>query len=166
MRCKLRFALPDVPAAVDAVVARVRLGSGIELQADLQEIEGGELVVEVSTDGAADARSVRQAVRTLAPEAEVLSVWREPVAGPAGRATEPSRSLDDGLPMVARRALESGIPTAAWAPADAGPADGWHLAVPVMTESGRPCVGLARRRGYSWRFTSLDVAALRSSLVV
>lgn len=165
MQGRLRLAMADVPGALDAVTARVRATRGFVLEPTLQEIEGDELVVELS---AADVPGpvLAEAVRATAAGADILSVWSEPVALPPVVAPAGGPPAGEDLPVVVRRALHSGIPTARWSPrSETDPAGGWHLAVPVLAAGGPPCVGLARRRGYSWRFSSLDVLALRAALV-
>jgi len=162
---KLRIATIDSDHAIDIACLVVESAVGPPVQAELQEIEGGNLIVELElgneTTTNADPSRLASAVDKAASDVEVLSAWRES-ACPEPTPQHCPDVLGIGyepLPEAARRAIDDDLPTASWDCSDAS----WHLAVPAFC-SGRAIVGMSHRRGYSHRFTVHDVAALRCGL--
>jgi hypothetical protein len=102
------------------------------------------------------------AVNNAAPNVEVLSAWKGAASVPLlpKGCDAVLAKLEDPMPSVAHRALSDNLSTAQWEPFDTS----WHLAVPAVRTGKSAVVGLSHRRGYTYRFTSLDVAAIRSGL--
>jgi len=157
---KLRVATVDSPHAIGIACSAVEGAVGLPVRPELQEVEDGNLIIELqlghaSVDTSHPSR-LASAVDKAVGDVEVLSSWKE------SSCSEPtpqrcSNVLGVGyepLPAVAQRALDDGLPTAQWDRSDAS----WHLAVP-STCSGKVIVGISHRRGYSYRFTAHDAAA-------
>ncbi len=166
---KLRVAVADAPMAVHTLRTEVARLTGLEVVPELQEIEGNHLVVELRVvgKGDADACDLAASVRQSACDLDVLSAWAEvPGAVTPGGPVFSTPGRD--MPGAGERALREGLPTAAWVPsADrserADPAH-WILAVPAVPAGRVPMVAVRRRSGYSARFSTGDVASLRSGL--
>ncbi len=173
MISKLRVAMPDRADALDMVKAEVLGATGFEAHAEIQELDGADLVVELrlADSGVSDPGRMARTVERSTRDLDVLGTWNE--AGPA-RSPVPTPcevvfgAGDETMPAVARRALRDAVPTAQWLPV--GEDDGgtgrpqWVLAVPVIQSEGRTVVGLQRRVGYSLRFTACDAAGARVGL--
>jgi hypothetical protein len=162
---KIRVATSDTADAVDVACSEVRLAVGLPVQAEFQEIEGACLILELrlgidTIDPEPPSRLAADLVKTSS-FVEVLSAWTEDATGmPSPRySNHVLAQRFDVLPPVADRAFHDNLATAFWDRADTS----WHLAVPSVCGSQR-IVGLSRRNGYTRRFTSLDVAAIRSGL--
>ncbi len=170
---KLRVATADAPDALDLMKVGVETATGFAVEPQFQEIDCGDLVVEMRlTDSQAAApQLVARAIERSACGIEVLSTWKE--ASPT-RAPAPVSSgqvfdvLEGPLPKVARRALLDDIPTAQWRGRAGGAARAdrsyWQLAVPVVRSDGQSIVGVHRRQGYSLRFGVHDAGAVREGL--
>ncbi len=162
---KIRIVTTDRADAVDIACSEVESAIGIPVRTELQEIEGPRLILELrlGEDGfrASPAR-LAAAIDQRARNVEVLSTWREPPS--AAVHARPSdvvlTSLLHDLPAVAARALDCNLPTAQWQ----SDARSWQLAVPCAQPATLTRIGLSRRKGYSVRFTSLDVTAIRKGL--
>jgi hypothetical protein len=166
---KLRVAIPDRDNALEVVTTEIEEATGISVAPEFQEIDRGDLVVEVRLDDAdaADAELVAHAVERLSGSVVVLSSWQE-VATPAPTTALASQSVFVGaetpMPEVARRALQDDLPTAKW-PSNVGDPKGyWQVAVPFHRHDGEVVVGFQQRSGYSRRFGTHEVAALRLGL--
>jgi hypothetical protein len=162
---KLRIATIDSDHAIDIACLVVESAVGPPVQAELQEIEGGNLIVELELGNEAIAATnpsrLASAVDKAASDVEVLSAWRES-ACPEPTPQHCADVLgvgDEPLPEAAQRAIDDDLPTASWDCSDTS----WHLAVPAVC-SGKAIVGMSHRRGYSHRFTAHDAAALRCGL--
>jgi|HubBroStandDraft_1064217.scaffolds.fasta_scaffold33312_2 hypothetical protein len=164
---RIRIATTDKVDAVDIACSEVEAAIGIPVRTELQEIEGPCLILELllPEDGlrAASTSRLAAAIDQGALSVEVLSTWREP---PSSTAVTPRPSdlvltpPHFDLPAVAARALDDNLPTVQWERDQRS----WHLAVPC-TQAAQPTrIGLSRRKGYSVRFTSLEVAAIRMGL--
>jgi hypothetical protein len=162
----LRVATADMVGAVEFACSEVETAVGLPVRPELQEIENGCLIVEMRLGDAhihtPPPSRLALAVGKAISNIEVLSAWN----APSSLRAFPRRTdfvftpPDDSMASVAHRALRDALPTAEWEPK----AMSWHLAVPC-TRSPRPTViGSSRRRGYSMRFTSLEVAAFRRGL--
>jgi hypothetical protein len=159
----IRVAMIDGVDAVDTACSEVEGAIGIPVRTELQEIEGHCLILElrVGEDGVHTASPSRlaAAIDRGVSSVEVLSAWREP---PSDLAT-PRQSdlvlteLHGDLPSVALRALDDNLPTAQWEPETRS----WHLAVPARQPTR---IGLSHRKGYSMRYTSFDIMAIRKGL--
>jgi hypothetical protein len=172
---KLRVVTTDTPDALRVVREEVEEATGLAAEPEIQEVDGGELVVELRLAGPTPvvpglvARAVGRSRRGL----DVLSSWNEArgVVDPAPASGQVILDgLADHLPAVVRRALRDDIPTAQWQGTSTGirtPGEGspaWQLAVPVVKADGRPLVAYQQRRGYSFRFGTHDVVAARVEL--
>jgi hypothetical protein len=162
----LRVATADTPGAVDFACSKVETAVGLPVRPELQEIENGCLIVELRLGDAhvhvPSPSRLALAVNKSTADVEVLSAWNEsssPNPFPRDSATILTPP-DDSMASVARRALKDDLPTAEWEPS----ALSWCLAVPCTGPWRQPVVGLSHRRGYSVRFTSREVAALRRGL--
>jgi hypothetical protein len=161
----LRIATPDAVDAIDIACSDVGSAVGLPVRAEFQEIEGGNLIIELQLGNEAEhiphpsrlASVVDKAVFNM----EVLSSWTE--STPPEPAPRPCPEVFgvgyEPLPQVAQRALDDDLPTAKWDRSDTS----WHLAVPSVC-GGKAIVGMSRRSGYSHRFTAHDAAALRCGL--
>jgi hypothetical protein len=162
----LRIATPDAVHAIDTACSDVESAVGLPVRAEFQEIEGGNLIIELQLGDEAihtpRASLLASVVDRAVSNMEVLSSWTESTAsGPA-----PRRCFDvlgvgyeQLLPQVAQRALDDDLPTAKWDRSDSS----WHLAVPSVC-GGNAIIGMSHRCGYSHRFTAHDAAAFRSGL--
>ena len=170
---KLRVALPDGENALQVVTSEIEEATGIGFEPELQEVDRGDLVVELRHTGSSpiDARLVGRAVERLAGDLEVLSTWQEsaPPRTPVPATTQ-AVFAGTGAPMpeVAQRALRDDLPTAKWPGALRVPVGEpnacWQLAVPMHRRDGRVLVGVMQRSGYSRRFGVHEAAALRLGL--
>jgi hypothetical protein len=162
---KLRIATTDASNALDIACSEVESAVGLPVEAELQEIEGGHLIVEIrlGTDAVLSppASRLAHAIDQSAADIEVLSAWNEPVhLAPGARFCEDVFGAEhDVMPPVALRALEDDLPTAQW---DRG-VSRWYLAVPSECRD-QVIVGMIHRSGYSHRFTTVDAFALRNGL--
>jgi hypothetical protein len=165
VRTMLRVATLDTAHAADVACSDVESAVGLRARAEFQEIEGGNVIVELQLGDEAEpaphpsrlASVIDGAVSTL----EVLSSWTE-MTSPEPTPRQCPDVLGVGyepLPQVAQRALDDDLPTARWDHSDSS----WHLAVPSVC-GGKAIVGMSHRGGYSYRFTAHDAAALRSGL--
>jgi hypothetical protein len=135
------------------------------VRAEFQEIEGGNLIIELQLGEEAEhsphPARLASAVDKAVDSVEVLSSWK----GSTSSEPPPRRCPDvlgvgyEPLPQVAQRALDDDLPTAQWDRSDSS----WHLAVPSVC-GGKAIVGMSYRGGYSHRFSAHDAAALRSGL--
>jgi hypothetical protein len=161
----LRIATPDTANAIDFACCDVESAVGLQVRAEFQEIEGGNLIIELQIGDEADFTPHPSRLASVVDKAvsnvEVLSSWTESSAPEPA----PRLCLDifgvgfEPLSQVAQRALDDDLPTAKWDHSDTS----WHLAVPSVC-GGKAIVGVSNRGGYSHRFTAYDVAALRSGL--
>jgi hypothetical protein len=162
---KLRISTTDASNALDIACSEVESAVGLPVQAELQEIEGGRLIVEIrlGTDAVLSppASRLAHAIDQSTSDIEVLSTWNEPVRlAPGARFCEDVFGAEhDVMPSVAQRALEDDLPTAQWDRA----VSRWHLAVPSECRD-QVIVGMIHRSGYSHRFTTIDAFALRNGL--
>jgi hypothetical protein len=171
---KVRVAVSDGSEALKAVHADIEGAARCAVLPELQETERGSLIVEMRLmgQGARDSSDLARAIKRSNSDIEVLSCWRDGTS-PERAASVPLHSVVPAttgeLPDVARRALRDGVPTAAWLGSPfvrpGGRPSGWLLAVPLEAPDGGKVVGLSRRTGYSYRFASTDVEAIRSELV-
>lgn len=162
---KLRVATIDTEHAIDIACSVVVSAVGLPVRAEIQEIEGRSLILELQFGNQSvhtpHPSRLARAVDNAAGDVEVLSSWTEP----ACPEPTPKRCLQvigvgyEPLPQVARRAVDDDLPTANWDRSDSS----WHLAVPSVCND-KPIVGMSHRRGYSHRFTAHDAAALRCGL--
>jgi hypothetical protein len=162
----LRIATADTAGAVSFACSEVETAVGLPVKPELQEIENGCLIVELRLGDAhvhvpSPAR-LALAVDKSTTGVEVLSAWNEPSAPtPDPRHCDSVLTPpDDSMASVARRALKDDLPTAEWEPK----ALSWHLAVPCTRSPLTTVIGLSNRCGYSLRFTSLEVTAIRRGL--
>jgi hypothetical protein len=161
----LRVATPDTAHAVDIACSEVESAVGLGVRAEFQEIEGGNLIIELQLGDEAEhsphpsrlASAVDKAVANI----EVLSSWKESTSPepPPRHCPDVLGAGYEPLPQVAQRALDDDLPTAKWDRSDSS----WHLAVPSVC-GGKAIVGMSHRGGYSHRFTAHDAAAFRSGL--
>jgi hypothetical protein len=175
---KLRIATMDAADAADLACSEVESAVGLPVRAELQEVEGRSLILELRlgplgvdkfagalSDGAVHTRNpirLAMVVENASPNVEVLSEWNESAASIRPSTRYCHHVLGerfDAMPRVALRALDDNLPTAQWDRADAT----WHLAVPAVCGDQR-IVGLSQRRGYTRRFTTHEVTALRLGL--
>jgi hypothetical protein len=162
---KLRVSTTDASNALDIACSEVESAVGLPVHAELQEIEGDCLIVEMrlGTDEvhSPSASRLADAVDQSARDLDVLSAWHEPVRlAPAARfCADVFGAAYDAMPPVALRAVEDDLPTAHWDRA----VSRWHLAVPSACRD-QVIVGLIHRTGYSHRFTTVDAFAVRSGL--
>jgi hypothetical protein len=161
----LRVATLDMDCAVDDARSDIQSAVGLRVRAEFQEIEGDSLIIELQLGDEVEqsgpparlASVIEQAVASV----EVLSTWKES-SSPEPHPRHCPDVLGVGyepLPQVAQRALDDNLPTAQWDRSDSS----WLLAVPSVC-GGKTIVGMSRRGGYSHRFTTHDVAALRRGL--
>jgi len=170
---KLRVALPDREDALQVVTSEIEEATGIGFEPEFQEVDRGDLVVELrhASSSAIDSKLVARAVERLSDDLEVLSTWQEsaPPRTPVP-ATSQAVFTGTGVPMpeVAQRALRDDLPTAQWPGAFRVPVGEpkpyWQLAVPMHRSDGRVLVGVIQRSGYSRRFGVHEGAALRLGL--
>lgn len=159
---KLRVAIADGEDALQVVTAEIEEAIGIGVEPEFQEIERGDLVVELrlADPSVPDSRLVAHAVERLSGDIEVLSAWQEV---PLIRDPTPTTSqsvfagTEGAMPEVAQRAIRDELPTATWK-------SSWQLAVPVQRGDGQVFVGVQDRQGYSRRFGLHEVNALRLGL--
>ena len=162
---KLRVATIDTPHAIDIACSVVFSAVGLAVQAELQEIERGSLIIELQLGNESvhtpHPSRLASTVDKAAADVEVLSAWKESACPEP--TPQPCRDVMgvgyEPLPQVAQRALDDNLPTAEWDRSDSS----WHLAVPSVC-SGKAIVGMSHRRGYDHRFTPHDAAALRRGL--
>ena len=170
---KVRVAISDATEALRAVHADVEGAIGCAVFPELQETEGGSLIVEMrlAERVAQDCRELARTIKRSNPDIEVLSCWKDrrllELSGIVSLHSVLPASADE-LPAVARRALQDGVPTAQWSGSrfvrPTGRTSAWLLAVPVQSPTGGNVVGLSRRNGYSYRFGAAHVEAIRSEL--
>lgn len=162
---KLRISTTDSSNALDVACSEVESAVGLPVQAELQEVEGDCLIVELrlGTDAVLSppASRLAYAIDKSASDVEVLSAWSEPVrATPAARFCEEVLGADhDAMPPTAVRAIADNLPTAQWDRS----ASSWHLAVPSECRA-QVIVAMLHRSGYSHRFTTVDAFACRNGL--
>lgn len=162
----LRIATADTAGAVDFACSEVEIAVGVPVRPELQEIENGCLIVELRLGDAhvhtPPPERLALAVDKSTTNVEVLSAWKETSSlNPLPRRSDSVFTPPDAsMASVAYRALQDDLPTAEWEPK----ALSWHLAVPCTRTLRPTVVGLSRRRGYSVRFSSLEVAAFRRGL--
>jgi hypothetical protein len=162
---KLRVATIDTEHAIDIACSVVLSTAGLPVRAELQEIEGDSLIIELQlgNESVHTPHPSRLActVDKAAADVEVLSSWKESASPePTPQHCPDVMGIgDQQLPEVARRALDDDLPTAKWDRSDSS----WHLAVPSVC-NGKAIVGMSHRRGYDHRFTVHDAAALRCGL--
>ena len=166
---KLRVAIPDGNQALEVMTTGIEEATGHFIEPELQEIDRGDLVVELRLANAddADARQLTNTIDHLSHDLVVLSSWNE-VAVPTPSTPMPSQSIfvgaETAMPEVARRALRDNLPTARW-PSGSGELKGfWEVAVPFHRHDGEVVVGFQQRRGYSRRFGAHEIQALRLGL--
>jgi hypothetical protein len=166
---KVRVALPDASFALEVATARISAATGLRAEPEFQEIDRGDLIVELRLPEVGDCpvRQLADLVERSAPDLEVLSTWREPVARVRPRPSLAGRvmSVDDtALPEVARRAFDAYLPTATWRPLVNGDVAHWQLAVPVVVAGSDAVAIVLRRNGYSFRFSALEASLLGAAL--
>jgi hypothetical protein len=171
---KLRVAVPDVTDALDVVKDEVERATGFAVQPILQEVDRGDLVVEVQLvdSNAVAPDHLALAVECSARGLDVLSAWKEETLTPYSAPVQSEtvfKAIDGVMPEVAQRALRDEVPTAQWLPTVEDVAGGdrsyWILAVPVLRPNDRSIVGTRRRNGYSLRFSAHEAEAARRGLV-
>ena len=161
----LRVATPDTAHAVDIACSEVESAVGLRVRAEFQEIEGGDLIIELQLGEEAEhsphPARLASAVDKAVDSVEVLSSWKGSTSSepPSRRCPDVLGVGYEPLPQVAQRALNDDLPTAQWDRSDSS----WHLAVPSVC-GGKAIVGMSYRGGYSHRFSAHDAAALRSGL--
>jgi hypothetical protein len=161
----LRIATPDAAHAMDIACSDVESAVGLPVRAEFQEIESGNLIIELQlgdeTIDTPHPSRLASAINGAVANIEVLSSWTEsPSPDPHPRRCPDVLGVGyEPLPPVAQRALDDNLPTAKWDRSDSS----WHLAVPSVC-GGKAIVGMSSRGGYSHRFTTHDVAALRCGL--
>ena len=170
---KLRVAVPDGANALRVVTTEIEEATGIALEPELQEVDRGDLVVELrlADSSICDSKLVVRAVERLSDDLEVLSTWRE---APPPRDLTPVTSqsvfaaADLAMPEVAQRACRDDLPTAQWPGTSRVPVDApracWQLAVPMRRSNGQVLVGVLERSGYSRRFGVHEAKALQLGL--
>jgi hypothetical protein len=170
---KLRVAVPDGANALRVVTAEIEEATGIAFEPELQEVDGGDLVVELrlADSSIGDSKLVVRAVERLSDDLEVLSTWQE---APPPRDPAPVMSpsvfagTDVAMPEVAQRAFRDDLPTAKWPGTFRVPVGEpkacWQLAVPMRRSNGQVLVGVLQRSGYSHRFGVHEAKALRLGL--
>jgi hypothetical protein len=163
---KLRIVTADKAHAIDIACSEVESAVGLPVCAEFQEIEGGNLIIELQlgteTVHTPHPSRLASAVDKAVDSMEVLSSWNESSHQPAPIPQPCADVMGVGyepLPQVAQRAVDDDLPTAEWDRSESS----WHLAVPSVC-NGQSIVGISHRRGYSHRFTSRDAAALRCGL--
>ena len=170
---KLRVAVPDGANALRFVTAEIEEATGIALEPELQEVDGGDLVVELRLAdwSICDSKLVVRAVERLSDDLEVLSTWQEapPPRDPAPVTSQSVfASTDVAMPEVAQRAFRDDLPTAQWPRSSRVPGGEqkacWQLAVPMRRSNGQVLVGVQQRSGYSHRFGVHEAKALRLGL--
>ena len=161
----LRVAMPDKAHAIDIACSDVESAVGLRVRAAFQEIEGGNLIIELQlgdeTEQSPHPSHLASVVDEAVSHIEVLSSWEEVVSPELLRRRCPD-VLGVGyepLPEVAQRAFDDDLPTAKWSRANSS----WQLAVPSVC-GGRAIIGMSYRGGYSHRFSAHEAAALRSGL--
>jgi hypothetical protein len=162
---KLRIATTDTAGAAGAACADISAALGLPVVAELQEIEGACLILELrlGTQAALIAKPslLAATISEAVPHVMVLSAWKQRHS--LGAVPRYSHNVlakcFDPMPPVADRALTDDLATAQWEYSK----DRWHLAVPSFCTSQR-IVGLSQRIGHAQRFTSLDVAAIQRGL--
>jgi hypothetical protein len=161
----LRIATPDALHAMNTACSDVESAVGLPVRAEFQEIEGDNLIIELLLGDEAlhvpHPSRLASAIDKAVPNMEVLSSWTESTTPePAPQKCPDVLGVGyEPLPQVAQRALDDDLPTAKWDPSDSS----WHLAVPSVCR-GKAIVGMSYRKGYEFRFTTHDAAALRSGL--
>jgi len=161
----LRVATPDTALAIDLACSDVESALGLRVRAEFQEIEGGNLIIELQLGDEAvhspHPSRLASAVDEAVANVEVLSSWKESTSPePTPRHCPDVLGMGyEPLPQVAQRALDDDLPTSMWDRSDSS----WHLAVPSLC-GGKAIVGMSYRCGYSHRFSAHDAAALRSGL--
>ena len=168
---RLRVSLTDTSSGIGLITDCIHRATGIAAQPEFQELDRRDLLVELSLPAGPQSAvsGLARIVQRNSARFEVLSAWRE--AGPLpgipvvsfepGRRLQICRAVDRDLPRSASRALEDGLPTACWRPGTAERAPHWELAVPRVGSEDRPVALVARRSGYSYRFSSFDAEALK-----
>jgi hypothetical protein len=161
----LRVALPDKAHAIDIACSDVESAVGLRVRAAFQEIEGGNLIIELQLGDEAEPSPHPSRLASVVDEAvshiEVLSSWEEMTSPepPFRRCPDVLGVGHEPLPEVAQRALDDDLPTARWSRDDSS----WQLAVPSACR-GKAIVGMSYRGGYSHRFSAHEAAALKSGL--
>ncbi len=164
-RNMLRVVTPDTAHAMEVACSNVGTAVGLPVRAEFQEIEGGNLVLELQLGEEAEPSPHPSRLASVVDESvshiEVLSSWKEVASAKPNprRCPEVLGVGYEPLPQVAQRALDDDLPTAAWDRSDSS----WHLAVPSVC-NGKAIVGMSYRSGYSHRFTAHDAVALRTGL--
>jgi hypothetical protein len=161
----LRVATLDTAYAIDVACSDVESAVGLRVRAEFQEIEGGNLIIELQlgdeTEPSAHPSRLASVIDKAVSNIEVLSSWKEaPSPEPTSRQCPDVLGVGyEPLPEVAQRALHDDLPTAKWDRTDSS----WHLAVPSAC-GGKAIVGMSYRSGYCHRFSAHDAAAIRSAL--
>jgi hypothetical protein len=163
---KLRVSLADTSSAIDLVMDRIQHATGLAAQPDYQELDRRELIVELSLPYAQvrQPSGLARIVERHSSDFELLSTWREAGSGTdlhRCSPTEMCKESDRVLPRSARRAVADQLPTARWQASRDGQPSHWELAVPVVGRHDGVIAAVARRSGYSHRFSALDAQALR-----
>jgi hypothetical protein len=163
---KLRICTPDTTNALDHACSEVESAVGLPVQAELQEIEGNCLILElrlgIETVVTPSASRLAHHVDRSASDIDVLSAWSEspsPSVPPRLFCNDVLGPQHDTMPDVAHRAIIDNLPTAQWDRSK----NSWHLAVPSACRD-QLIVGLLHRGGYSHRFTTVDALGLRMAL--
>jgi hypothetical protein len=167
---KLRVTMPDSSSALDVLTAKVHLVTGLDVQAELQEIDHEDLIVELRLAELASRPPYQLAllIEDASTGLEVLSSWHEQETEVKSRVSPQPQVMGFGdllLPSVVRRAFDDRIPTASWQGTSDPHLPHWLLAVPAMTAGGHMVAGVQRRNGYSHRFTVSEATAIRNGLV-
>jgi len=167
---KLRVITPDSSSALNVLTARVQRATGRAVQAELQEIDHEDLIVELRLAEGSSPPPYQLAllIEEASTGLQVLSMWREERTDLTSRVSRQPQVMgyeDLFLPSVVRRAFDDRIPTASWQGARDLQRPHWLLAVPVMTACGQMVAGVQRRNGYSHRFTVAEATAIRNRLV-
>lgn len=179
LACKLRVATPDSPDALLRVQDAFEETAGVWVEPQLQEIDRGELIVEVLVSDrpliplvTPSTRLAAQAVGGSDVDVSVLSAWVE--ERPESIRTKPLRvtSVEDSVGRsdceAIERATQDDVATAVWCPTavrgGTGDSGVWQLAVPFYGPDWSSCVAVSERSGYPYRFSSDDALGFRTYL--
>jgi hypothetical protein len=173
---KLRIVTRDDDEALARLQDGIEEATGLAVEPELQEIEHGALIVEVVLEEPSSypvtppaPALVTRALETSHLDVDVLSSWVEERSGGPAR---PLRMTDSAEPFsrpenrALDRAAVDDVATAVWhPPAPSGGRSGvWELAVPFRRADRSTCIALCERDGYSYRFSTEEVARFRDYL--
>ncbi len=177
---KLRVAIPDSADALRLVQDGFEEITGLSVQPEFQEVDHGELIVEVLVDDpplipavSPSVALVSRAVERSEFDMSVLSSWVEERPDflrsglPVSAVADPFREAGHG---AVDRAARDELATSVWCPHPAGggqrAAGVWQLAVPFRRLDHSTCIASSERAGYPYRFSSHDALGLRAFLEI